>query len=237
MMFRRLWAGSRAPAASFSCRPWLRWQSRRRPFFSQRTAFLHRSSRPRQSRTRALLYASAQSTGIYGTIFISFAMLVTDDSLWKLTLDVWMAIDKEKDMATKIERYWKMGRGLLETYSGAQVEDHGRMPPEPGAVLGENGELHMRLMTAPDPDFAGGTVFLFQAVVFGCVDAELSVGETLHNTTVAALPMLNAFATGLGRPARGVTMVYMPNENDPCKVLYFDGKRWINVVAKHTNVS
>lgn len=166
---------------------------------------------------------------------MSVALLVTDTTLdirerQALALKTVYDIINEKDEATKLKRYWDTGLWLLEIYSGAEVEHHGPLPPVKDSGWTDD-ELETRLMTAPDPDFEGTFVFC-QALLF-VEEEETDVylaqnGNRVTDATEALLPTFEAFARDCGGPVRGVILLVQPDGD--WKSVYFDGKRWINVV-------
>ncbi|KAI0836973.1 hypothetical protein F5Y06DRAFT_98001 [Hypoxylon sp. FL0890] len=232
-MFRRLWAGPRGPATnrlSFTYRLWPRQQSHQ-SFFTRRAPAAHRS-RPHQSQPRIL---QAAQRGIYGSIFMSIAMLVTDKSLdyserQELALKTVYDIITEADEEKKIKRYWETGLQLLAQYSGAEIEHHGRLHPDPEAGWSDE-ELVTWLMSAPDPDYPGWTFVLCQALLRDPSPAEVYIalhGNRATDATEALLPAFEEFASARDGPVRGVVLLMQPDGD--WKSVYFDGKRWINVV-------
>lgn len=166
---------------------------------------------------------------------MSIAMLVTDENMsyperQELALKTVYNIIFEQDEEAKLKRYWETGRWLLATYSGTEVQDHGYLQAAPDSGWGDD-DLEARLMTTPDPDFPGTTFIFCQAVLYDFEPSEVYIAQHGNRATDAAEAMLSAFesfARHQEGPVRGVILLMQPNGD--WKSLYFDGKRWINVV-------
>ncbi|KAI0380472.1 hypothetical protein F5Y04DRAFT_257453 [Hypomontagnella monticulosa] len=235
-MLRRLWAGPRGSATTtkFSSRFW-RPQQTNRSFFTPPPTRTQQGPRTRQSRQSQSRILHASHAGIYGSICMSVAMLVTDTTLdfrerQALALKTVYDIVNERDEATKLKRYWDTGLWLLGIYSGAEIEHHGPLRPVKNSGWTED-ELETRLMTTPDPDFDGTFVFC-QALLFDDYrDTDVYVaqnGNRVTDATEALLPTFEAFAKECRGPVRGVILLVQPDGD--WKSVYYDGKRWINIV-------
>ncbi|OTA66093.1 hypothetical protein K449DRAFT_392022 [Hypoxylon sp. EC38] len=236
-MFRRFWAGPRGPAATtarlFSFRLWSPRQSYQSFFARQKAARPELGPRPHQSQSRILRAAAQQ--GIYGSIFMSIAMLVTDTTLdykerQELALKTVYDIITELDEKTKLKRYWETGLHLLGLYSGAEIQHHGRLQTDPQAGWRDD-ELETWLLSTPDPDYPGWTFVFCQALLHDLDPEEVYIaqhGNRATDATEALLPAFEDFARDRDGPVRGVILLMQPNGD--WKSVYFDGKRWINVV-------
>ncbi|KAI0179873.1 hypothetical protein GGR52DRAFT_216180 [Hypoxylon sp. FL1284] len=181
----------------------------------------------------------AAASGIYGTIFMSIVMLVADESMsyqsrQALALSSVYDIMQERDPDEKIRRYWATGRAALEAYAAAGGPDDvvvcGAVRPDPRAGWADD-EIDAVVMTAPDPEWPGGTLVFCQAVLFDMEPDAIYVAEHGNRATDAAEALLvtvEEFARDLGGPVRGGLLIMQPSGD--WKSLYFDGKRWINVV-------
>ncbi|OTB02059.1 hypothetical protein M426DRAFT_25070 [Hypoxylon sp. CI-4A] len=167
---------------------------------------------------------------------MSIAMLVTDTSIdyrerQEIALKTVYDIILEADEATKVQRYWDTGLSLLHKYSAAEIQDHGSLSPDPELGWRED-ELETRLMTTPDPDYPRSTFVFCQAVLYDHEpDDSVYVaqhGNRATDATEALLPAFEAFVERCDGPVRGVILLMQPNGD--WKSVYFDGKRWINVV-------
>ncbi|KAH9904512.1 hypothetical protein F4778DRAFT_780486 [Xylariomycetidae sp. FL2044] len=242
-MFRRLCAGSRAPAARFLSSTLPR-QAHSRAVISREAVTPAKRPRPllpsrrirdQQEQRRKLLGAR-----IYGTVWISIGMLVMDESLdWRtrigIGIQVVQNITLEQDHPTRLKQFWDTGHWLLHQYGGTDVEHHGalRLPADSG--FSSPDELETRLLTVPDPDIPGGTVILCLAAFLGPdeEDTEIYVSEHGNRLTDAAEAMLPAFEkfaaeTYPSSPTRGAILVLQ--QNSDWKSVYWDGHRWINLV-------
>ncbi|KAH9993452.1 hypothetical protein F4779DRAFT_608685 [Xylariaceae sp. FL0662B] len=225
-MFRRFWAGPRCPASKicFSFRP----RSQLRRLLTQRAAIPRRSTWSRQTHSKIL------SARVYGSIFLSIGLLVTNEALdWEvrrnLAVSIVQEITLEPDMAKKLQRYWELGPWLLQLYSGAEAEDHGPLPLDTDTEFAED-ELQTELLTVADPERPGGTFILCQGLLAEKDEDEVYVavhGNRLTDVTEALLSSFETFAKDYGS-ARGVVLLMQPNGD--WKSVYFDGRRWINVV-------
>ncbi|XXH01834.1 hypothetical protein Hte_008196 [Hypoxylon texense] len=278
-MLRRLWqqswAGPRGSTAASSVFPktrssfgstWPARQSRQSSFFTHNThnithkvAFPRHGPRTRhpgqqQGRRRYHHYhhhvLRAGPSGIYGTIFMSIVLLVTDPTMdWQARQEAALAtvygIMYEPDEAVKIGRFWRTGLELLGAYAGIAAAEIRVYDPRRqlgstsssssalGALPGwPDDELAWVVCTAPDPEWPGGTLVLCQAVLFDPPDPDAVYvaehGNRATDASEALLVKVEEFARGLGGPVRGGILLMQPNGD--WKSVYFDGKRWINVV-------
>ncbi|KAI1760174.1 hypothetical protein GGR53DRAFT_470587 [Hypoxylon sp. FL1150] len=244
-MFRRfwqIWAGPRGSAASSAIArtrlsnfgAWPLRQSRQSSFFTHKVTFPRHGPRTRRpGHGRAVL--SASQSGIYGTVFMSIVMLVTDESMdYRTRQDLAFAIVHnimgEADYTNKIARYWATGQLILASYSGSDIKVHGRLRPDPASGWTDD-ELEAVVMTAPDPDWPDGTLVFCQAVLFDPDPDAVYIAEHGNRATDAAealLTKVEEFAKDHGGPVRGALLLMQPNGD--WKSLYWDSKRWINVV-------
>ncbi|KAI1136484.1 hypothetical protein F5Y05DRAFT_405387 [Hypoxylon sp. FL0543] len=229
-MFRRLWAGLQGPATSrvgVILRPGPRHQTYQ-SFFTRRAARSELGLRTPQSQHRIL------EAGVYGLIFMSVAMLVTDTSMSyrerrDLALKTIFDIVREEDEPTKVRRYCETGLQLLGRYSGAEIQHHGPLRPDPEAGWRDD-ELVTWLMSTPDPDYPGWTFVLCQALLLDPYPEEVYItqhGNRCADASQALMPAFDDFARDYGGPVRGVLL--MMQQNGDGQSLYFDGKRWINI--------
>ncbi|KAI1773234.1 hypothetical protein F4818DRAFT_121283 [Hypoxylon cercidicola] len=228
MLRRLLQLGAAGPRGSTAfAKTRLSWPRSRQSFFSHHVAIPRGGPRARPSRV-----LRASQSGIYGTVFMSIVMLVTDASMdygarQDLAFSIVHSIMHERDPEVQLLTYWATGQWMLAGYAGADVEVHGRLRA-PGWA---DDELEAVVMTAPDPEWRGGTLVVCQAVLFDPDPDDVYVAEHGNRATDAAEALLvkvEEFARGHGGPVRGGILLMQPNGD--WKSVYFDGKRWINVV-------
>ncbi|KAI4861030.1 hypothetical protein F4820DRAFT_82301 [Hypoxylon rubiginosum] len=246
-MLRRLsqfWAGPRAaakvcPKAKSPFGTWPPRQSRQSSFFTHKVTFPRHGPRTRQpGYGRRVLRASP--SGIYGTIFMSIVMLVPADSMdYQTRREVAFAtfyhVMNAPDEKTKVLRFWVTGLELFARYAGAADAaevDRTRWLVELDPASGwTRDDLQATVVTAPDPERPGGTLVFCQAVLYDPDPGTVYVAEHGNRATDAAEDLLvkvEEFARELGGPVRGGILLMQPNGD--WKNVYFDGKRWINVV-------
>lgn len=166
---------------------------------------------------------------------MSIAMLVTDTTLdykerQELALKTVYDIITELDEKKKLKRYWETGLQLLGLYSGAEIQHHGHLQPDPQAGWRDD-ELETWLLSTPDPDYPGWTFVFCQALLHDLDPSDVYIaqhGNRATDATEALLPAFEDFARDRDGPVRGVILLMQPNGD--WKSVYFDGKRWINVV-------
>ncbi|KAI8963481.1 hypothetical protein F5Y11DRAFT_319380 [Daldinia sp. FL1419] len=233
-MFQRLWPGLRSPATTkfsriYPSRIWLRPRTNA-SFFDSGII-----SQKQGSRTRLAQFKVLQA-GIYGTICMSMALLVTDTSLsfkerQDLAIQTALRIAREEDEAKRLQLYWETGRSLLEKYSGAAVEDYGNLRLDQW----RDDELEARLAVTPDPDVPGGLLILCQAALSEADPSEVYVAQHTDRISDVMMDLLTAvedFARHRGLLVRGVVLLLDAHLN--WFSVYFDGKRWLNVVYFET---
>lgn len=166
---------------------------------------------------------------------MSIVMLVTDESIdYQTRQDLAFAtvynIMHEPDHKTKIARYWATGQFMLASYSGSEIQVHGKLRPDPASGWTDD-ELEAVVLTAPDPDWPDGTLVFCQAVLHDPDPDAVYIAEHGNRATDAAealLAQVEEFARDHGGPVRGGLLLMQPNGD--WKSLYWDSKRWINVV-------
>ncbi|KAI1848614.1 hypothetical protein JX266_005473 [Neoarthrinium moseri] len=185
------------------------------------------AARPRPKNS-SVLYAN-----IYGSIYLSIALLVTDDSLDWLTrrhagVEAVQEITLAKDFATKTKNFWALGPALLHAYSGKDVEHHeGLQPTEESGMVDE---LEVRLMTVPDPDDSDTTLFLCQATFKSEAEPEFYVATRSNRMEDAAYSLMPSVdkVNQQHLAARGLLLLLYPDGSFHC--LYYDGRRWLNLL-------
>ncbi|KAH8664514.1 hypothetical protein BX600DRAFT_464580, partial [Xylariales sp. PMI_506] len=257
-MFRRLWQGCRSPQLTSRLRyntagdVRLKGVGPSRLLPPTRSWIRYGDGARKDHRRPAMLLA-----GIYGPIFLSIALLVTDETLdWptrsQIGMQVVQSVVGQPDHESKTHNFWSLGPALLKEYVGStgEIEYHNHYGTSDqdgaGDVVGNNhyralrpteesgmeDQLDVRLMTAPDPDHPGGTVVLCQVAV-ATAEEEPEDYVALHggwaeDVAYSLFPAFERFAGSLPGPARGVMLVLYPQGNWYC--LYWDGKRWLNLL-------
>lgn len=177
---------------------------------------------------------------VYGTLYLSIALLVTDESLsWDarcaLGIETVQAVLRLATYEERKAEFMLTGVALLAAFSGLvpeqlQAHDSFAVSPESGMT----GELQSWVTTAPDPEVKGGTLLLCQGVFASDDEPELYVsthGSMNNDAAEALMPPFEAFARSLeaqGGPVRGALMVLQPSGDWKC--IYWDGKRWFNLI-------
>lgn len=194
-------------------------------------------------------------SGIYGTVYLSIALLVTDESLdWgtrqSAATQVVQDVTGAPDHETQLRNFWALGPALLQAHAGGGsvgggggdddgangtatevVVRHHEGGLQPAADSGFEGELDVRLMTAPDPETPGGTLVLCQAAFMREEEPEFYVAthhDRMLDAAMALIPSFEDFARTCAAPTRGAMLVLYPDGNWYC--LYFDGRRWLNMI-------
>ncbi|KAK8040983.1 hypothetical protein PG994_013990 [Apiospora phragmitis] len=177
---------------------------------------------------------------IYGTLFLSIALLVPDESLsWdersELGIKTVQDVTSPASYAEKKAEFMKTGAALLSMFSGGGsevVQVH-----EPLAATAESqldgGQLENWVMTAPDPEVAGGTLVVCQSVFAADDEPDFYVsthGSMNNDAAEALIPAFEAFAATLRPrgPVRGAMMLIQASGDWKC--IYWDGKRWFNLI-------
>lgn len=143
---------------------------------------------------------------------------------------------KEKDVAARWSRFSKECEAILGAYSGGDVEDHEGAVRIPDDVYWKGSHGKVRILTAPDPELEGGILLL--CLVFALDDSKEDVYITSHEssnyvTDVALdmIPEVEAFARSLpASPRVRGGMVVLDSASSNWKTLFWDGRRWINLV-------
>ncbi|TGJ84568.1 hypothetical protein E0Z10_g4183 [Xylaria hypoxylon] len=235
-MLRQLGVGCRNPAHSLTSRLFrspqlpssLSWQQR---LFSQSKIPRHgpRTNHYRQNGngTRQL------QARIYGSIYTSIGFLVLNEALdWDVRramgVETVENIALEKDANEMWRKFEETGQSLLAAYTGADVEYHEdaiRVPSDVDSV-------EAKVFTAPDPDVEGGIMLLCLAEL---KDPEgdtyfASNGNRLTDVTDSLAPKVEAFASSLEASPKVRGVMLLLQQDGDWKSLYWDGKRWLNVV-------
>ncbi|KAK8035538.1 hypothetical protein PG993_010533 [Apiospora rasikravindrae] len=250
-MSRRICAGWRNCASSLHLRPGL---VRHRPFSV--SAALQQQQQPpipparviakqHQSHQHYSRHGAAPKpiilrAHIYGTLFLSIALLVPDESLsWdercELGIKTVQDVTRPATYAEKKAEFMKTGAGLLALFAGGGADSVA--VHEPLAATAESqmeGQLHNWVMTAPDPEVSGGTLLLCQAVFADDDEPDFYVsthGSMNNDAAEALIPAFEDFArNGLKPkgPVRGAMMLLQASGDWKC--IYWDGKRWLNLI-------
>ncbi|KAI1421225.1 hypothetical protein F5Y12DRAFT_39749 [Xylaria sp. FL1777] len=232
-MLRQLWAWCRNPRYSLTSsltrsshpQPGLAWQrhffspsgiARRAPRFHQ---YHQNGSRSRQLRAH-----------IHTSIYMSITALVLNDAMdidfgRAMCIRLILKIADEKDPDQKWRIFCETIQQLLSRFSDSQLECH------EGAIRVPS-FLETRLLTAPDPEVEGGTLVVFLGMVKDAGNDPYLIdnGRWITNVALTILPEIEAFASGLesSPKVRGVALLLEPDGS--WKSLYWDGKRWMNVL-------
>ncbi|KAI1075945.1 hypothetical protein F5B20DRAFT_557629 [Whalleya microplaca] len=219
-MFRRFWAGPRCPAFNFPA------YFRPRP--QSQPCFTHRLAGPRHGPRGHTPQPKVLKAGIYGTIYISIALLMTNESLdWetrsRIAIDEVEKVMSAQDTETKTKRYWELAPRLLKRWSGAKVVRHDRLR---GVDPESPWQVEIRMMTTKDPDKPGGTFVLCQGLIVDPANPNAYFWD-FRKVTEPLLPAFETFAKKYGPDTRGALLIYQPNGG--FQTVYFDGKRAFNV--------
>ncbi|KAI1131394.1 hypothetical protein F5Y10DRAFT_233582 [Nemania abortiva] len=237
-MLRQLWAACRNPARSLtssllrSSQPQrsLPWQQH---FFSQSRIPRHGPRTPSDYRQSAKGRQRLQAH-IRGTIYVSIAFLIVNDALdWgtrrRIGVEKMHEIlyaENTKKMAFK---FWATGYALLGMYSGGEVDQDTFYGPA-DAGWGER-EIQGIRMIAPDPDDEGGVLLLCVLMVFPPdEDTYLPEHSRLTDAALVTIPEFEALARGLPESPKVRGGMVLLEETGDWKCLYWDGKRWINLI-------
>lgn len=204
-------------------------------------AQFHVARRPASERVfsnvrRAQNYGKASlvlRSGIYGTIYLSIALLVTDESLdWATRQNVGIEAVQEITHAEsheeQLDRFWALGPALLKAHSGQDAEHHEPLKPSEESGLAE--DLVVRLMTAPDPEVPGQNLVLCQAAFVEEEVPDFYVATHSDRMSDAAHSLFPEFEqfTKDHNATKGALLIIHPDGNWYC--LYYDGKRWLNMI-------
>lgn len=143
-------------------------------------------------------------------------------------------IMSEPDVIGKWSKFYETCELILGAYSGGEVEYHEGAVRIPAGVSWAASDRQIRIMTAPDPEVEGGTLLLcLVALDESKEDVYIaSHGDSDLYTDVALdmIPEVEAFARRLplSPKVRGGMVVLDPAGS--WKSLYWDGRRWINLV-------
>ncbi|KAK8110234.1 uncharacterized protein PG998_006691 [Apiospora kogelbergensis] len=166
---------------------------------------------------------------VYGTLYLSIALLVTDESLsWDarcaLGIETVQAVLRLATYEERKAEFMLTGVALLAAFSGLvpeQLQAHDGFAVSPESQM--TGELQSWVTTAPDPEVKGGTLLLCQGVFASDDEPELYVsthGSMNNDAAEALMPPFEAFARSLeAQGGRG-----------DWKCIYWDGKRWFNLI-------
>lgn len=205
-----------------------------------------KTSKQRPSQHRSRHGASPKPTilraHIYGTLFLSIALLVPDESLtWdarcELGIKTVQDIVRQDTYAQKKHEFIMTGAALLALYSGGGADDV-QVHEAPLAVTAASqmeGQLQNLVLTAPDPEVEGGTLVLCQSVFVDDHEPDFYVsthGSMNNDAAEALIPPFEEFARKLqaagGGPVRGAMLVLQASGDWKC--IYWDGKRWFNLI-------
>ncbi|KAI3325446.1 hypothetical protein HD806DRAFT_490319 [Xylariaceae sp. AK1471] len=238
-MLRLLRVGSRNPAHDLTSRL-CRWPRSQQSITGQ----LHFSSRPGIPRHGPRTNNHDQNgkgprqlhAHIFCSIYTSIGFLVLNEALdWDtrraLAVDTVQSITLEMDTEQRWRKFYETGESLLAAYSGAEVEHH------EGAIRlraddGWGDEIETRILTAPDPDVEGG-ILVLSLTTLRDPEEETYLpinGNRLTDATEAVLPEIEAFASRLPNSPRVRGAILLLEQNRDWKCVYWDGKRWINIV-------
>ncbi|KAK6849310.1 hypothetical protein PG995_013143 [Apiospora arundinis] len=177
---------------------------------------------------------------VYGTLFLSIALLVTDESIdWdrriELGIDMVQNVTSPPTYAGKKLEFEIVGAGLLSLFSGAgpdTLQLHEGLTATAESQMAD--QLENWVMTAPDPDVEGGTLILCQSVFVGEDEPDFYVsthGSMNNDAAEALMPPFEEFAATLkakGGPVRGALLLLQASGDWKC--IYWDGKRWFNLI-------
>ncbi|KAI1478656.1 hypothetical protein F4774DRAFT_384660 [Daldinia eschscholtzii] len=157
--------------------------------------------------------------------------MVTDTSLSfeerrELGIQTMYYITLEPDRDTRFWRFWKMGRFLLEKYSGAALENCGQLQLDQWT----DDEFEAWMTAAPDPDVPGGSFVLCQVAIYRETPATADGDDPSDRYSVITQGLLSAFEAFVrrrGGSVRGAMLFLDPNGH--YLGCYFDGKRWISI--------
>ncbi|KAK7911181.1 hypothetical protein PG985_013662 [Apiospora marii] len=227
---------------------------RHRPFsFSAALQQQQRHTRPAKDILRQLASQQRSRHGagpkprvlrahIYGTLFLSVALLVPDESMdWdarsELGIKTVQDILRPATYAEKKHEFMMTGAALLALYSGGQADDV-QVHETPLVATAESqmeGHLQNLVLTAPDPEVPGGTLVLCQSVFVDDHEPEFYVsthGSMNNDAAEALIPPFEEFARTLraagGGPVRGAMLLLEASGSWKC--IYWDGKRWFNLI-------
>ncbi|KAI1111176.1 hypothetical protein F5Y14DRAFT_454330 [Nemania sp. NC0429] len=177
--------------------------------------------------------------GIYGMILVPIEYMVLDETLdmearrHKALITI-NAIEEEKNVAARWRKFYETGEAVLAAFSGAEVESHeGAVRVPAGSSWAVNAD-RVRVLTTPDPDVEGGTFLVCLVLMGKTKDVYIATHVDSNPTTDIALDMIpgvEAFARSLPEsPKVRGAMVVLQDPIGDFKSLYWDGKRWINIV-------
>jgi hypothetical protein len=148
-----------------------------------------------------------------------------------LAVDMVQSITLEDDVEERSRKFYATGESLLVAYSGAEIEHHeGAIRLRADDGWGDN--LETRILTAPDPDFEGGTLVLGLATLRdpGKETYFAVHGNRITDATESVLSEMEVFASTLPASPRVRGALLLLDQNGDWKCVYWDGKRWINIV-------
>ncbi|KAH6658511.1 hypothetical protein BKA67DRAFT_656701 [Truncatella angustata] len=226
-VFREGWRSLSAAKPHFSPTATTRYRISQR-LLKQRV----QSSFSRQPRGPASQYTVLRS-GFYGTIYLSIALLVTDETLdWttrqNVGIEAVQEITRAETHEEQLKRFWALGPALLKAHTGTDVQHHDPIQPTEDSGLEE--DLEVRTMTAPDPESPGTDLLLCQAAFVHEEEPEFYV-STHHNRMADAAHSLSPGFEEFARSQnvkKGALLLIHPDGNWYC--LYYDGRRWLNMI-------
>lgn len=179
-------------------------------------------------KARTILHSS-----IYGTVYLSIALLVTDEKLdWSTRQNVGIEAVQEITHAEsheeQLERFWALGPALLKAHSGRDAVLHEPIRPTEDSGLAD--DLSVRVMTVPDPESPGKNLALCQAAFVEGEEPEFYVAthsDRMSDAAHSLFPEFEKFAKD-HHATKGALLIIHPDGNWYC--LYYDGARWLNMI-------
>ncbi|KAI0516972.1 hypothetical protein F5B22DRAFT_139605 [Xylaria bambusicola] len=207
----------------------LSWQ---RHFFSQPRIPRHNprtnqhryhGSKPKQ------LHARVFST--YCTIYVSIMALVIDDRLdWRqrrgIGIHVIQDVIGEEDPEEMRRKFYELGLTVFHSFVKSDISEYLDIG------FGNNSAASAKLYSAPDPEVEGGT-FLLYLVALDSSSEHTHIVESGNRVTDIAedlIPNVEKVASVLAESGRVRGAMVLLEEDGSWKSIYWDGKRWINVV-------
>lgn len=166
--------------------------------------------------------------------------MVLDEELpWKargmIALAAVQEVMGEKDLITQWNKFYETCELILCAYSGSDAEYHEGAVRVPADVAWEASDDQIKILTAPDPEVEGGILVLCLVALNDSNQdvyiASHSDSDCLTDVVLDLIPGVEAFARRLpgSSKVRGGMVVLDPADSS-WKSLYWDGKRWINLV-------
>ncbi|KAI0968411.1 hypothetical protein F4678DRAFT_442958 [Xylaria arbuscula] len=215
--------------------------SQPQPRFLLQRHFFSRSGIPRHSpRTNQHGQNGNRARHLYAhihcTILVSIMgiVLTEADDWWKwrrAAIHIVIDIMNEEDPNSRWKKVWALSEWLLQKFSGVEHIDYPDVDFREKA-WGIPSGMEARLMTAPDPDVEGGTLVLFVGMMMDAQEDTYVVEdgyERFHNFNLVA-PAIETFAREKLETWPRVRGAVLLIEQDGWSSVYWDGRRWINVI-------